>query len=77
MSVESSLAATLGEMDIANAAHFMAPIKYANDENDMSSAANSRESKSARVFGTGICLEQTISFLIGDNTFKTDHSTDF
>ena len=54
-SAESSLAAILGEIDIANAAHLTALIKYANDENDVPSAANSRQSKSAKVFGTGIC----------------------
>lgn len=66
MSAESSLAAILGEIDIANAAHFMAPIKYANDENDMSSAVNSRQSKSSRDFGSGICFGK-ISFGISHN----------
>lgn len=54
MSVESSLAAIFGEMDIAKAAHFTAPIRYAKDEKDTPSAANSRQSKSARVVGIGI-----------------------
>lgn len=55
ISAESSLAAILGEIDIANAAHLRALIKYANDENEVPSSANSRKSKSSRVFGLGIC----------------------
>lgn len=55
ISAESSLAAILGEMDIANAAHLRALIKYANDENEVPSSANSRQSKSSRVLGAGIC----------------------
>lgn len=53
ISAESSLAKIFGEMDIANAAHLTALIKYAKEENDVPSAANSRQSKSARVLGTG------------------------
>lgn len=55
ISAESSLAAILGDMDIARAAHLTALIRYANDENEVPSAANSRQSKSSRVVGTGIC----------------------
>lgn len=76
ISAESSLAAILGEMDIANAAHLTALIKYAKEENDVPSAANSRQSKSSRVLGMGIFWE-LISFVIRKNWAKTFSRTDF
>lgn len=48
IATESSLATVFGAIDIASAANLRAPIKYANDENEVPSAANSRQPKSAK-----------------------------
>lgn len=59
--VESALVACCGAVDIANAAHRTAPTRYANDENAVTSEANSRLSNSCRVLGLGISYKQVSS----------------
>ena len=51
---ESCLVALFGVTEMASAAARTAPMRYAKDENCISSSANSRDSKSSSVWGTGM-----------------------
>lgn len=58
---DASLLVLFGDMVIAEAAHFTAPIKYANDENS-ASGKNSRQLNSSRVLGCGIsCFQESMN----------------
>lgn len=58
---EASLTATFGAIEIADDAHRTAPMRYAKEENDVSSKVNSRQSNSSSVLGSGMSCPGLIS----------------